>query len=86
MLFTVKQVIEQLSNMKKARCKKMNQEELKNQFLRYAEYNLNDDTIIKAIIDLLDPLCNSFYENGHTKESNTLNMIIMQLRELLENN
>ena len=64
----------------------MTQKELKNQFLNYAEYNLHDDTIIKAIIEMLDPLCNSFYENGYIKESNTLNTIILQLRELLENN
>ena len=64
----------------------MNQEELKKQFLKYAEYNLNDDTILKAIIEMLNPLCNSFYENGYIKQSNTIETIMLMLRELLENN
>ena len=64
----------------------MNQEEFKEQLLQYAKYNLNDDTIIKAIIEMLDPLCNSFYENGYIKQSNTIETIMLMLRELLENN
>ena len=62
----------------------MTQEELKEQFLNYAEYNLHNDTILKAIIELLDNLSNELYENGYHKEGNKLNTSLMIIKEVLE--
>ena len=36
----------------------MNQEQLKEQFLQYAENNLNNETILQAITILLDNISN----------------------------
>ena len=62
----------------------MTQEEFKEQFLNYAEYNLHNDTILQAVIELLDNISNELYENGYTKESNSLTTCILTIKEVLE--
>ena len=62
----------------------MTQEELKKQFLEYAYNNLHNDTILKAIVELLDSISNELYENGYHKESNRLNASLMMVKEVLE--
>jgi len=63
----------------------MTQEQLKEQFLEYAENNLNNETILQAIVSLLDSISNELYENGYTKQSNTLTTCMLSIKELLEN-
>ena len=63
----------------------MNQEQLKEQFLQYAENNLNNETILKAINELLDNISNELYENGYISESNRLTTCILEIREMLKN-
>ena len=63
----------------------MTQEEFKEQFLRYAENNLDNETILQAIVSLLDSISNELYENGYTKQSNTLTTCMLSIKELLEN-
>lgn len=63
----------------------MTQEQLKEQFLEYAENNLNNETILNAIIALLNSISNELYENGYTKQSNTLTTCELSIKELLEN-
>lgn len=62
----------------------MTQEQFKEQFLRYAENNLDNDTILQAITELLDSISNELYENGYTKEANTLTTCQLSINELLE--
>lgn len=62
----------------------MTQEELKEQFIKYAYNNLQNDTILKAIIELLDSISNELYENGYHKEGNRLNTSSMIVKEVLE--
>lgn len=62
----------------------MTQEEFKEQFLNYAEYNLHNDTILQAICELLDSVSNELYENGYHKEGNRLNTSLMIIKEVLE--
>lgn len=64
----------------------MTQEQLKEQFLQYAENNLNNETILQSIIELLDNISNEFYENGYTYESNKMTTCIIKLQEILKNN
>lgn len=63
----------------------MTQEQFKEQFLEYAENNLNNGTILNAIIDLLNIISNELYENGYVKQSNTLTTCELSIKELLEN-
>ena len=63
----------------------MTQEQLKEQFLQYAKYNLKNETILNAIIDLLNSISNELYENGYVKQSNTLTTCELSIKELLEN-
>lgn len=62
----------------------MTQEQLKEQFLEYAENNLNNETILKAIATLLSIISNELYENGYVKQSNTLTTCGISIEELLE--
>ena len=62
----------------------MTQEQFKEQFLRYAEYNLDNKTILEAITELLDSISNELYENGYVKESNTLTTSILSIKEIIE--
>ena len=63
----------------------MTQEQLKEQFLQYAKDNLKNETILNAIIDLLNSISNELYENGYVKQSNTLTTCELSIKELLEN-
>lgn len=50
----------------------MNQNELKEQFLQYAENNLNNKTILEAIGELLDNIGGELYSDGYTTAANRL--------------
>ena len=63
----------------------MNQEQLKEQFIQYAKDNLNNETILKAISELLDSISNELYENGYVKQSHTLTVCMLSIKDLLEN-
>lgn len=63
----------------------MTQEELKKQFLEYAFNNLQNDTILKAIKELLNSIRNELYENGYSNESNRLTTCEMIIEEVLNN-
>ena len=63
----------------------MTQEQLKEQFLQYAENNLNNETILKAIQELLQNISNELYENGYTYESNKITTAEINIREVLNN-
>ena len=62
----------------------MSQEQIKEQFLQYAEDNLNNETILQAINQLLDNISNELYENGYTHESNRLTTAKLIIDEVLE--
>lgn len=62
----------------------MTQEEFKEHFLQYAEDNLNNDTILKAVSELLDSISNELYENGYVKESNTLTTCELRINEVIQ--
>ena len=62
----------------------MTQEQLKEQFLQYAEDNLHNDTILSSICDLLDSISNELYGNGYTNESNKLTTSMLKIKEILE--
>ena len=63
----------------------MTQEQFKEQFIRYAENNLDNQTILQAIVELLNSISNELYENGYVKQSNTLTTCELSIKELLEN-
>ena len=63
----------------------MNQEQLKEQFLNYAEFNLNNETILQAITELLDNISNELYYDGNVAESNKLNTAELIIKEVLKN-
>lgn len=62
----------------------MTQEQLKEQFLRYAEFNLNNETILQAIEELLQNISNELYENGYIWQSNKLTTCELTIKELLK--
>ena len=64
----------------------MTQEQFKEQFLRYAENNLDNETILQAITELLDSISNELYENGYVKESNVLTTSMLSIKEVIESN
>ena len=61
----------------------MTQEQLKEQFLQYAEINLDNKTILESIIELLDNIANELSENGYTKESNRLTTSELIIKEVI---
>ena len=63
----------------------MTQEQLKEQFLQYAENNLHNDTILQAIKELLQSIQNELYENGYIYESNKLTTAELIIKEVLKN-
>lgn len=63
----------------------MTQEQYKEQFLQYAEDNLNNETILQAMDQLLDNIINEFFENGYSNESNRLTTSQLIIKEVLEN-
>lgn len=62
----------------------MTQEQLKEQFLQYAEFNLNNETILQAIEELLQNISNELYENGYIYESNQLTTCELTIKRILE--
>lgn len=62
----------------------MTQEELKNNFLEYAENNLNNETILQAISQLLENISNELYENGYVYQSNKLTTSQLTIDEILK--
>lgn len=62
----------------------MTQEELKNNFLEYAENNLNNETILQAISQLLENISNELYENGCIYEANKLTTSQLTIDEILK--
>ena len=62
----------------------MTQEQLKEQFLQYAEYNLNSKTILQAVIELLDNISNELQENGYIHEANRLTTSELIIKEVLK--
>lgn len=63
----------------------MTQEQLKQEFLNYAEYNLNNATILQAISELLSNISNELYENGYSPAANNLTTAELIITEVLEN-
>lgn len=63
----------------------MTQEQLKEQFIQYAENNLQNDTILQAVKELIESISNELYENGYTKESNRLTTASLIIAEVLKN-
>ena len=63
----------------------MTQEQLKEQFIQYAENNLNNETILKAIAELLQNISNELYENSYIYESNCLTTCELKIKEVIEN-
>lgn len=62
----------------------MTQEELKEQFIEFAEYNLNNDTTLQAIYELLENISNELYENGYTTQSNKLTIALLKIKDVME--
>lgn len=62
----------------------MTQEQLKEQFLQYAENNLHNETILQAINQLLDNISNELQENGYTHEANRLTTAELIIKEVLD--
>lgn len=62
----------------------MTQEELKNNFLEYAENNLNNETTLQAISQLLENISNELYENGYIYEANKLTTSQLIIDEVLK--
>lgn len=63
----------------------MTQEQLKEQFLQYAKNNLNNDTILQAISELLNNISNELYQNGYIYESNQLTTCELTINDVLKN-
>ena len=61
----------------------MTQEQLKEQFLQYAENNLDNETILKAIAELLQNISNELYENSYIYESNCLTTCELKIKEVI---
>lgn len=62
----------------------MTQEQLKEQFLQYAKYNLNSETVLQAVAELLDNIANELQENGYTHEANRLATSELIIKEVLK--
>lgn len=61
----------------------MTQEELKEQLIEYAEYNLNNDTTLQAVCELLENISNELYEHGYTTQSNKLTTALLKIKEVI---
>lgn len=62
----------------------MTQEEFKNNFLEYAENNLNNETTLQAISQLLENISNELYENEYVYQSNKLTTSQLIIDEILK--
>lgn len=61
----------------------MTQEQLKEQFLQYAENNLDNETILKSIVELLDNFINDICYD-YPKESNRLTTANTIIKEVIK--
>lgn len=62
----------------------MTQNEFLEQSKNYIDYNLNDESKLKLIINILEDLSNNAFENGYNKEANTLTTVVLTLKEIKE--
>ena len=62
----------------------MNQEQLKEQTIDYIEFNLNNQSKLEIINYLLNNISNELYENGYSKESNTLTTCVLSIDEIIK--
>lgn len=62
----------------------MTQQDLKKQFIAYAEYNLNNETILTATYELLENISNDLYENGYIEQSDKLAIACLKIKEVVE--
>ena len=60
----------------------MSQDEIIYQARYYLSKSLNNYKLIELIIALLDDLSNELYQDGYTKESNTITTCLLSLKEL----
>ena len=63
----------------------MTQEEIKNQFIQYAEDNMNNLTILEGIKELLDNVSNELYYDGYVATSNKLATCSLEIGRIIEN-
>ena len=61
----------------------MTQEELKQEFINYAQNNLNNETLLQAIQELLCNISSELYNEGYSKESNRLTTCELIIKEVL---
>lgn len=61
----------------------MTQYELEQQFIQYAENNLQDDTTLRGVITLLGNMASKLYNEGYTKEANRLSTAELIIQEVL---
>lgn len=62
----------------------MTQNELLEQAKNYIDYNLNDESKLKLVINIIEDLSNNAFENGYNKEANTLTTVVLTLKEIKE--
>lgn len=62
----------------------MTQSELKEQFIEYAAYNLNNDTTLQAVCELLENISNELYEHGYKTKSNKLTTALLKIKDVME--
>ena len=63
----------------------MTQEQFKEQFLQYAENNMNNLTILEAIKELLDNISNELYYDGFISISNKLTTCSLEIGSIVKN-
>lgn len=63
----------------------MTQEQLKEQFLNYAVNNLNNQSVLDVMAQLLDNIGGELYSDGYTTEANKLWTAQDIIKEVLEN-
>lgn len=62
----------------------MTQEQLKEQFIEYAENNMNNLTILEGIKELIDNISNKLYDEGFTATSNNLVTASLIINEIVK--
>lgn len=64
----------------------MTQNELKEQAFNYINDNLNNETILKLITELLEIIANELYQDGFVNESNKITTCYLKIIEILKDN
>lgn len=62
----------------------MTQEQLKEQFIEFANNNLNNSTKLDAIVELLKDISIQLYNDGFTSISNRVTTAELTLKEITE--